>query len=371
MTIYYLIFVFVCLTGFLFCLNSRQIVFATNERCLYNAKKSQSSNLKILFAVYLIAIVLIIGLRKHTVGADTEAYIRDYYNVFLEKGTSRVANFEIVLKAIGYLCSLVSKEYNFFLIICSFLTTALFFNFILKNSKDPILSLVIFLGMFFIQSMNLMREWLAISFLVNAYTYYKEKKYKISIIFMLLAFFTHITSVAFLIIPFLFKIKNKKIMIFIVFAGCLLFYILRNTILSSIVSLVPKFYVYIYGSDMVNESAFNFKDIVFLFILSAFLFFLFLKPKMFSVREKENLYEYSVFLIIALTLSLVGQKYFMLHRIVYYFSVFLIISIPNFIKKMSFKNTISLAVVIAMFYMLYRNAVVDNNQISNYLFFWQ
>ena len=75
--------------------------------------------------------------------------------------------------------------------------------------------------------------------------------------------------------------------------------------------------------------------------------------------------------MLSLTFSLCGQSFFMLHRVVFYYSIFLMVSIPNFVSKIKGGWIIYLALIPAMFFMLYRNSYNDNNVVSQYYWFWQ
>jgi hypothetical protein len=72
-------------------------------------------------------------------------------------------NIEIVINLIAGFSLLFSSDYQLFLLINGALISLLFAKFIFDNSSNILISTLIFLGMFFIQSMNLMREWLAIA----------------------------------------------------------------------------------------------------------------------------------------------------------------------------------------------------------------
>ena len=90
-----------------------------------------------------------------------------------------------------------------------------------------------------------------------------------------------------------------------------------------------------------------------------------------EVNKCDNTYEYIAFLFLAIIFSLCGQNFGIVHRLVYYYSIYLIISLPEMIEKSDFKVLIKIALVAGMFVMLHRNSYWDNNYVSNYEFFWQ
>ena len=303
-------------------------------------------------------------------GADTASHISLYYNDVIKNGIFGNGP-EVLIRVIAWICYHINPNYQLFLIVNGYLVSFLFGKFIYDNSDKVLISFVVFLGMFFVQSMSLMREWLAIAIGVNAYTLFKRKWFKTSFLLLILAVLSHVTAIVFVFVPIIGLIKNKKRAFFLVLIGCVIFYLMRNVVLGRLVLLFPRYSTYIYGSDMVNNEAFNVKDLIFGVIIIAFCFSAFLQQHLFSNAERNNILEWAILLLMALTLSICGQRYFMLHRVVFYLSIFLIISIPNYVNKLSFKTIIYVALIASMFYMLYRNSYNDNNNISHFYWFWE
>ena len=144
----------------------------------------------------------------------------------------------------------------------------------------------------------------------------------------------------------------------------------RFNIFSLVVRVVPRFGDYIGRDIFLGTNSFNVKDLIFILIELSFIYLIFFSNLKITKKEKEMLCEYASLLIIAILFSLCGREFYMMHRMTYYFSVFLIVSIPFAIKKVELKRVMEFIVVASMFYMLYRNSIVDNNGISNYTFFW-
>ena len=175
------------------------------SKIVTNNKKSISYVIFILILATLVA-----GLRNISVGADTSSYVDSYFKPIFSYGFLHDKSTEFILDVIAWFASLFSHKYTVFLFLVSLITISLFLKFIFDNSNNVFLSVVIFLGMFYVQSLNLMREWLAIGFGLNAYTMFSRKKYISSLLFLLLAFFTHSSSLCLVVIPFLRIFKNKN-----------------------------------------------------------------------------------------------------------------------------------------------------------------
>ena len=374
MEVYYCLFLIVLATGLL--LRPRATVVEPEEGLLpddaaageITYTQPKRAKFFLLFAFLLIGIV--IGFRHLTVGADTQNYLTLYFNDVRKNGVIG-DNPEIVIRLIAWFCQLFSKEYQVYLIVTGFLTAFLFGKWIYDNSHNVFISTIIFLGMFFVQSLNLMREWLAIAFIINADTFFRNKKFVPFTIFLLLGIFCHMTAAAYLAVVLLGGIKRKRLAFFITLIGCILFYLVRNQVFDLVVKIFPRYDSYVNSSLFINETNFNAKDVIFLFILGVFLLALVFRKEAFTEEEYNRYYTYSLLLVLALTFSLCGQSFYMLHRVVFYYSVFLIVSIPNFINKIKGGWIIYLVLIPAMFFMLYRNSSFDNNVISHYHWFWE
>ncbi|PKL22023.1 MAG: hypothetical protein CVV48_04700 [Spirochaetae bacterium HGW-Spirochaetae-4] len=363
MRYYYILF-------FISIILSPLLVFKKNND-LYGRILVSKRNIKkaYLFVVFTF-ISMLIGLRGIDVGKDTYAYIFHYFYEVKNNAVFR-DSLEITINIIAWISLQFSSNYQLFLIINGVLIALLFSKFIFNNSENVFLSTVIFLGMFFIQSMNLMREWLAIGFGINALTLIRKGKKKSALLLILISISTHITAISLLLIPLLGIIKNKRKGLLIIFIFCASFFLAKDYILDMIVSAVPKYYGYVNNPYFLNEGGFNIKDLIFICIEIFYLYLIFFKTKVISVVDYNKYCENAALLLIAITFSLSGQKFGIVHRLVYYYSVFLIISLPEVIAKMKMKKLISAVLVVAMFVMLFRNSYFDNNGISNYYFFWQ
>jgi len=370
MEVYYTVFALVIIFGLIIKIRPIYNLGGFEYTNQYHDCKTQ----KIIYSFLCFLLFgLVIGLRGVSVGADTKNYILTYYFDVLDNGvfTKNVEGIEILLRIIAWFCQLFTKDYQFFLFLTGMLTSFLFVNYIYHSSNNIAMSCVIFAGMFFVQSLNLMREWLAIGFLLNSYLCLKKGNKCLFIVLFILAFLTHNTAICFIIIPIIEKAKNKKIAFIITIIISILLIAFSSYFFDLLVTIFPKYYGYIYNDFFINESAFNIKDVIYILILIAFLYFMVFKKNYFSNDEYNQYYLYSIVLFVSIIFSLFGQKNYMFHRLVFYYSVFLIVSIPNLIEKMQFKVLVYFVLVIAMFIMLDRNSYSDNNGISNFVWYWQ
>lgn len=360
MIYYYLIFAFALV--FSLGIKKKQVVLNNGVQRFRSKNRTESIYLFFVFAF----VSLIIGLRDISVGIDTKNYIYEYYYK-VQNGSIFNNSIEIVINIIAKIC----PTPQIFLFVVGAVTSMLFAIFIFQNSENVWLSTIIFLGMFFVQSMNLMREWLAIAIGINSLMFFKKNKYFIGSVILLVAILTHVTAISLIFIPLFLFIKNKRKALYLTTFFCLLFVIFKNNIFNLVVFIFPKYYDYIYSGYFVNESAFNIKDLIFIAIELYFIYFLLYESWKLPNEKKQQFYANIAFLLIAITFSYCGQNISIFHRLVYYYSVYLIISLPEVIEKSSLKSIIVPLLIVAMFIMLYRSGISDNNGISEYLFFWQ
>lgn len=324
-----------------------------------------------LFLIFCF-VAIIIGLRSKRVGIDTRSYINDFKNIYTYGLGERTEKTEIVNAILMWICGKISPEPQLYLCVHAAIICYMFARFIRENSEDPYLSTIVFLGMFFVSSMNLMRQWLALSFGITSFSLYHKKENKKAVVFLLLAVFTHTTAIVFLIVPLTERAENKKRILMIVSLVSILILLFRSSFFSIVSYFSPKYNDYFYKSIFMNEGAFNVKNLIFLLILLSISYVLIFKKQLIISDESINsFYTYEILMILALAFSFCGTTYYMFHRVVYYFSVFLIVIFPVLINRFFTKRIIRVLVVCSMFVLLYKNEISDNNGISNYMWFWQ
>lgn len=362
MVIYYLLFVFSAVFGYIF-LDDHSGFFKIRINLSSKTRK------KIYLFVVFFIIFIIIGFRDINVGADTSGYVREYFYAVKANGIF-LGHSEIILNIVAKISLLFSEEYQMFLILHSALISLLFSKFIYDNSNNVLLSTLIFIGMFFIQSMNLMSQWLALGFGINAYTYFIRKKYFVSFILFILAILTHTTAVLFLIIPAIVVMKNKKNSLIFFSAFAVVLYMTSGFIFDIIINFIPRYIGYIYQPSFISEGGFNIKDMIFIIIELFMVFLLIDKKERFSKNMSDLGFNYAIIMMFAIVFSLMGQRFGILHRLVYYFSVFLVVALPDFTFRSRLRPIIEILLFLGMFFMLYRNSYFDNNIISDYKFFF-
>ena len=146
----------------------------------------------------MMLLMMMCGLRGETVGTDTHNYISYYL------GYSDVDRFGIFYNLLSQGVSLVYNDEHAFLMAMAVLTYIPLAYVITTRSTKPLLSVYMFLcasALFFLETMNLSRESIAIAWLMMFMVFWEEDKKKSALICLTIAFFAH--KYAIIIIPFL------------------------------------------------------------------------------------------------------------------------------------------------------------------------
>lgn len=274
---------------------------------------------------------------RYDLGTDyLRRYNFDYHRI---ANGINVKNMEIGFKAIIRLCLLFSQESTVLFIVTSAITIGLIMYTIITRSKFPILSvLIFFLVGFFFDSLNIVRQYLAISLVVAAYPFLLEKKkYFLYALFVILAGLMHSTAFIMLVLILFNKkmIANWKVVIPITFVILVL-----NENLMEIVKLCvqnTRFNVYLTGK-------FAKGDVSELFIIENILVYIFMcyiygKNKALNRVKKEDILFLNIQAASLITMVL-GSCHMLFIRIALYFEVFQVISIPYYISVMPNKKII-------------------------------
>ncbi len=138
-------------------------------------KKIHSKKLYIMFAILsAIPFVIVSGFR-YDVGTD---YLFRYVNdFFVLRNGENINNLEIGFLVLQKICILLNN-YQVIFIITSLITTTFIFYTIYRDSKNVQLSIVLyFIGAFFFQSLNMVRQYVSISIILFSYKFLINKNW--------------------------------------------------------------------------------------------------------------------------------------------------------------------------------------------------
>lgn len=183
--------------------------------CFVNNKKVN----QFITASCFIYILLLCTFRDQSVGTDTFRYVLMAEGVRLYSSDAEYL-YNVILSFI----KAVKGNYTLFFFIMSALTWIPFYIILKKNSgnyfKYVLLLLIISNNIYFLDSLNAIRQMASTAMIIGAFYYYKEKKWKVAILFYALAIGLHSTAIVFL--PFIylsrFSLKPKTMVNIIIIA---------------------------------------------------------------------------------------------------------------------------------------------------------
>lgn len=276
---------------------------------------------KIFLGATFLLIVGVVGFRDF-VGADFGDYVIWY------KSKTRDQNFELGYVALMNVFRSLNIGYTALFFFISFFTYLFLFLGVIKFTQNQNLAIFIFLLIpsMFLLSLNTMRQSFAVSICFYAFYFLINKKYFYYLILMFLAMSLHITVILpfflfFLVYKFADKIKVSHILIMLI--GSLLF---------SQLGLVHYFssffkdsrYISYFTTMKIPVNPFK------LIILNGVAIFM-----LFYFEEMKRKYFNQKYLMVLFFLSVIITNFFSLYgdltRIAYYFKIFEILVIADFI----------------------------------------
>ena len=191
------------------------LLFLCTVACLISKRnKKQQSILALLFFTFM---MLLVGIRDKSVGVDSESYSNDLD--FVKEVT--IETYEPLYQlSINFVNEMDWSTFGCFMFL-SFITYTLYAYAILKYSLNPILSVLVFMVSFvhlFPETMNNLRQGIAIMLLLCSYANMANRKIVIGAVFFLLALGFHMSSL--IALPFYFicihNFSRKKIVIILI-----------------------------------------------------------------------------------------------------------------------------------------------------------
>lgn len=325
----------------------------------YVIKMRKNKSLIISF----IPLFILLMLRDITVGNDTIQYI-NYFNMFGNMNINQLflLNFE---KGFVFLCKIlyfVTSNQLIFLSCMSFFSLLGVYFFINKYSKMPWFSIWLFICLGFYGScFNILRQVIAMNFLLMSIKYLSEKKFQSFILFVLLASLFHKTALIFILLYPISRFEiNKLYFTSLVFFATLFYFFsdfLTNLFLQDIFSKYQN-------SDIESGGG------LFFIMLISINVFCYLFGKNNIKRNKVNKIHFQM-LNISLLLQMLAFSLPLATRLTSYFFISSIVLIPNVIAYQSKKNKVYLTIIIQIFtfaFFLYKMTIGEISGIVPYLF---
>lgn len=315
---------------------------------LKNSEQFKCRKLLIIICeiVQIFILVLFFGFRNYDVGTDTNSY----YNIFMHIGKSfsfsTLFEYEFLYCLLNAICYSISKNFTLCLFIIGIIIyTNLVFS-INRLSDNPIISFGLFLALgMYSQSFNLIRQYLAISFVMLSLYFLIKKNSNIKFLACVcIAFLFHKTAIICILFPLLKKIKfcyNSVAKLYCISVAIIIFF-------PSIVSLFDAIMGTSYYTNYANITIENFNMgivLVIIIIIFAISFLLiFRKKKAHVMKESLTLFEYwCVSLVVSGLIKFIS--YFtveLVDRLSIYFICSILFIVPMILKFVNKKFRISI-----------------------------
>ena len=328
-------------------------------------------NKKIFCIIATIQWIIISGFRHISIGADTETYKFNFFDVIMH-GTWEdvIDNFANTINGAsawhdpGYtifnkLVQVFITDYQGFLLLIAMVFTIPLGIWIYKNSTEPFISFLIYSCLFSsFFAITGHRQTIATALVVLiGYKFINEKKFFPFLFLTLIAMTIHKSAICFLNFYFIANIKITKNYLIIMAAVVFFMFVLKNQLMV----LLGVFMGYeIYIEQFNGAGAWNFTTI----LLSITIISIWRSKIM--LKKKQQVTHYINALIVALAFTPLTFVDPNAMRVVQYFSLFLMLLVPEIIKSFQKQERIILYYLAVTILIL----LFAKNE-PQYLFFWQ
>ena len=304
-------------------------------------KERKKNNKKIYIIITFIAILIpsvLAGLRDYSIGTDVKVYGNIWFDnavQYVKKNDmmsyitwAKNSNMGIFYALLNYIVANFTNNTHVFYFVLSYLTTVLIYKAVRDNDDciDVPLAMMAYYLLFFNQSLNVLRQSLALAFVLCSFKSIRDNKTKKFIIWILLATATHETGCIAILLYIVYKALNSKIRLLskIGIIVLTIFFVIGFSYLSKIlinVGVLSSKYE-IYANNYQRGGAYV--RLLLLCLPNVFLQFIFANRK--KISEESIAFRYYV--IISTIISFLAFKMTYITRIAMYFDILLVFSIP-------------------------------------------
>ncbi len=344
-------------------------IFIISTYFIQTGSKCKGSQQPIMVSMGVILLAIVATFRSNDVGTDTSTYIELYDSIIYDESINPVLMMSQTDPFFILSCFISEHlgEYQFIFFLYSVLTYSFLYAALNKYKRYlPVwLGFIFFLFLFYNASLNIMRQILALTFVLWSTTFLFEGKKKKFFILALLSICFHLTAILGCIIIYIaYKFinshsKNKSFIYLMFCIGAIMMFLCVNYIMDILVS-IGYGHSYAYTSAE-GRSKVGATDILMSFIL-VFISFYAMKRKLTTVTSPDFFFLVSV---ACLTLFMTGFYHPDLMRMAYYMLAFSCLYLPMITHSKKFirnRNIYQLGVLFLGFaYWLYLFVISGSN----------
>lgn len=343
---------------------------------------------KLLVICAILLPSLLAGLRDFSIGTDT----RVYGNIWFSRAVNTInpenyirwgisSSMGMIYTSLNFIVSRFTDNPHWFYFVLNLLTNALIYKAIKDNEdivRDIPTAMLLYYLFYYNQSLNLMRQSLAMAFVLCTFVYIRKQKWIHFAFFMAMGILSHTTAIIALSVCGVYLAMKSKLKILykvLIVFGTLVLVILLAPILNFLINegIISNRYAIFADSDLIGGG----KSRLIMFCLPyTLLFWIFVNSYKFTNIETKvliNTFRYLLLISTIGTIVAFGMTY--ITRILFYFDIFMIIGIPYMIDhsklKITFRNKNVLKyifITIALIYWIYSFAVKGFGETVPYVF---
>lgn len=321
--------------------------------CLFINFKEKKARKTITILLFVI-LTTIAAIRSADVGVDTRQYYRNFLIIAkMDWSQAFSTRYEVGFFAFCKILSYISNNPQVIVIFSSALIIPIVGYFIYKESNFVVLStLTYFLLNLYFFNLTGMRQSLAMSFIILSLLNYKNKKYFMFLINVVIASTFHSSALIFLLVPIIDRIKyNKKTLLYTLIIALLCF-LFSDKLFGFMTGIIGKYSGY-------EDSIFGVSNYFGALIQSIFFSYIYifchtiLTKHLNSQNFKENQF-YLKLLGLAAIFEILSMKIQIFSRMALYFWFASIILIPKAIKSIEkTKNKFYMSLIIYLSLLMY------------------
>ncbi|GFI26132.1 transmembrane protein EpsG [Lachnospiraceae bacterium] len=336
-----------------------------------NYTKTRILSEKVLAVIAILEMIVLAGLRSYEVGNDTLAYVQSFQS-YAQYGNYGIGErFEPGYQALTRIVTVINKDPRVFILITSIIIYMGFYIFIKWNSNSVLLSVLIFYLIFFCNSLNVSRQYLAAVIAVNCIDFIKDKKYIKALIIIFVAGMFHVTALIYLSVVFagITRKNNKWILAFLGVSA--VFLVFSNQVISVLLKLFPSYGFYFRMQIYQNSGEIGKLTLLMLGFTITAVFMIFNKKSnraydITTFSLDDGLIIETKIMIMACAVGILASRYLMINRVAEMLNIFIILLIPNILGRLNAKVRFISEIVIVFILGIYMYTVINYGNIGVY-----
>lgn len=348
------------------------VIYSFNNNQFKSSRRITSYNNAYSILVTIIVIVqlfLMSVTKSYSVGNDTSVYMDEFYKISQLNLTEIIGHrwesgYVLFNKAIG----IFGLDFRVFLILLNFLLYFVLFRFLMKESRIPWLSLFLFVAFdFFSFSLSGYRQISAMFITFISIKYIKESKLWKFLTVIIIASLFHQSALAFIIVYPLSKMKLNRYFYTLAIGTATFLYVFGGRIVNFVASLYHR------QQAIQSGSGYNYFILITAITMVGMIIYYRFKNEV-DPKDVEDVQIYIKIMIASLVLQVFSFHISVFVRVVHYFTVHLMIFIPNlitFIPEGKRRTIIFVGVALVSVILFLYFLSVDSSGITPFELFWQ